>query len=137
MATKLFASRAFLLINGFESLHLRTANLKCSESLARVETMTRDRSSAGYKYGNRSIQISATFDIENARAQIDPAIADPTKEVSMVFECGGERYIAGGVKASDMSIDASVGETSKAINFEALTLVNQNGVSVNVDIALS
>lgn len=137
MATKIFASRAFLTINGFESLHLKSCNLKVAEGLARVSTMTRDRSDAGYKYANRSIQIAAVFEIEDARAQIDPAIADPTKEIGMVFECGGERYVAGGIKAGDMGIDSSVGDASKSINFEALTLVNENGVAVNTDISLS
>ena len=137
MATKLFASRGFLTINGFESLHLKTSNLKITEGLSRVETMTRDRSSAGFKYANRSIQITASFDIENVRAQIDPAIADPTKEIGIVFETGGERYICGGLRVSDTGIDTSVGDASKSITFEALTCVNENGVSVNTDISLS
>jgi|ERR1700747_546242 len=137
--TKIFASRVFLTINGFESLHLKTCSLKVAEGLARVETMTADRSSAGYKYANRSIQIATEFEVEDARAQIDIAIADPTKEVNMVFQVGngGDRYIVSGLRQADMSIDGSVGDASKKINFEALKCVNQNGVAVNVDISLS
>ena len=136
MATKLFADRAFITINGFEAMHVKSANLKISEALARVETMTRNRRTAGYKRGNKSIQLSVTLDIEAKKAQIDAAIADPTAEINCVFEVGGERYNATGLAVSDTSLDGSVGDSSKSINFEALDVVNENGTAVNVDISL-
>jgi len=136
MAQKLFADRAFITINGFETAHVKTSNLKSSESLSRVSTMTRNRRDPGYKRGNKSIQISLTLEIEQQKAQIDLAIADPTADVQLVYECGAERYNALGLAQSEMTLDGSVGDANKQITLEALDLVNENGTSVNADISL-
>jgi hypothetical protein len=134
--TKLFADRAFLTINGFEALHVKSSNLQCSENMARVSTMTRNRRDAGFKFGNRSIQITAELEIEADRAQIDLALAKGTVDIGLVYECGGERYTATGIRQGSFSLQGSVGEGSKSLNLEALDLVNENGSSVNTDISL-
>ena len=136
MATKIFADRVFLTMNGFELLNVKSAGLKMNMNLSRVETMTRNYKTAGYKHGNRSYQLTLGLDIESKKAQIDLALADPAADINCVFECGGERYIATGLAQADANIDGSVGDASKSINLEALDCVNENGVSVNVDISL-
>lgn len=131
-----FADRGFVTVNGVEVLHLKSANISTNENLTRADHMTRNRRSSGYKYGNKHIQIALEKDIEWNRAQIDLSIADPEADVNMVFVCGGERYTVKGVAQSDMSLNSSVGDSSKSSNYEALDIVNENGDSVNTDIVL-
>lgn len=134
--TKLFADRGFVTINGFEAVHLKSAELDIDEALARVSTMTRNRRDAGYKYGNRKVSISAEFDIEADKAQIDLALADKGADIRIVFEVGGERYTTTGVAQGRQTLRASVGDGSKSANFEALDCTNENGTSVNTGISL-
>lgn len=133
---KLFADRAFVAINGFEALYVKSADLESSESLQRVETMTRNRRTAGYRYGNKSVQLSLELEIERDKAQLDMALAKDTDDIQVVFICGGERYSAVGVRQSSMGVRGSVGDASKSIKLEALDLVNENGTSVNASISL-
>jgi hypothetical protein len=134
--TKLFADRMFLTINGFEAMHVKSANIRRNQSLSRVETMTRNKRTAGYKRGNLGVQCSFELDIEAQKAQLDLALADPTADIGLVAECGGERYTVTGLAESSMDIRGSVGDASKSIECEALDIVNENGSSVNVDISL-
>lgn len=134
--SKIFADRAFLTVNGFELAHLKTANLSVSEGLSRVSTMTRNRRDAGYKHANKSIQIDAELEIEANRAQVDLALANPTADIRVVYEAGGERYIATGVAQSSMDLRGSVGDASKSLKLEALDCTNENGTPVNTGISL-
>jgi hypothetical protein len=134
--TTLFADRGFIQINSGEVLYLKSANMKRNNSLQRVDTMSRDYTSAGYRYGNKSIQVALTFEIAADQAQFDTAIADKNADINVTFSVGAERYLLTGVKESDMSLDSSVGDASKAFNYEALNIVNENGDAVNTLISL-
>lgn len=136
MSTKLFADRMFVAINGFEVLHATSGSVKRNQNLQRVETMTRNLRTAGYRRGNLAIQISLELDIEQKRAQIDPSLGSDDTDITVVAECGGERYICKGVKESDMEMSGSVGQGTKRFSFEALDITNENGTSVNFDISL-
>lgn len=134
--TKLFADRMFVALNGFEVLHAKSGSVKRTQNLQRVSTMTRNLRDAGYRRGNLAIQITLELDIEQKSAQIDPALGSDDTDISIVAECGGERYICKGVKEADMELSGSVGEGTKRFTFEALDITNENGTSVNVDISL-
>lgn len=136
MANKLFADRMFFTFNGFEALHVSRGDVRRNRNVQRVETMSRNKRTAGYKFGNLGVQLSLEVDIEQLRAQIDPGIGDPATDVNVVCECGGERYIVKGVIESEMTLSGTVGSGTKSFSFEALDIVNENGTSVNADISL-
>lgn len=135
MSNKLFADRAFVTINGYEAMFLKTASVRRNQNLSRADHMTRNGRSSGYKYGNMHVQISLGMDIAKDKPQFDTAL-NKSAEINVVFECGSERYTAKGLAESDMSMNGSVGDAGKEFNYEALDLVNENGESVNVDISL-
>lgn len=136
MAAKIYASRAFVEINGFEAVDCKTATLTINENMSRVSTMSRDRNDAGFKYGNRSIQVKLGLFVQGDRAQIDVALADESKDVNVVFIAGGERYTVKDCRQGEMDLDGSVGDLSKNITLEGLQAVNENGTPVNLDISL-
>ncbi len=133
---KLYADRAFVEINGFEQLDLKTAHLTRNPNVKKVETMSRTRRSAGYQFGNLDVSVALSFFIPNNRAILDIGIADPTKAVNLVFIVGGERYTCKDGAEKDMSTQGSVGDASKDVNLIFLDCVNENGTSVNTDISL-
>lgn len=133
---KRYADRGFLSVNGVELVDLVTASVTRSTGLQRKSTMTRSGRDSGYSNGNLQIQIAAELAIERKKAQIDLALADPDAEIRLVFECGGERLTAIGVAESSATINASVGDASKSVQWEALDIVNENGLSVNAEIQL-
>lgn len=135
--TTFFADRVFITINGNEVMHAKSATIRRTKNLQRVDTMTRNKRSAGYKYGNTHVSLSLGLDIEQKRAQIDPALASDDADISVVAEAGGERYIITGVRESEMSINGSVGDAGKELQFEGLDIVNENGTSVNIAISLA
>jgi hypothetical protein len=134
--TKLFADRAFVTVNGFELVHLKTADLEIDEALTVVDTMSRNHRSAGYKQGNKKISLTLELEVEALAAQFDLALANPTADIGVVWELGGERYIATGVRQASTSMKGAVGGGSKSIKLMALDVVNENGTSVNADISL-
>ena len=107
--TKLFADRMFITVNGFELLHCVTGSVKRNANLQRVETMTRNKRTAGYRSGNLGIQVDVELDIEQKSAQIDPFLGSDDTDINLVAECGGERYIVKGLKESSMELSGSVG----------------------------
>ncbi|MGZ3316858.1 MAG: hypothetical protein ACXU95_06110 [Isosphaeraceae bacterium] len=136
MAAKRFADRAFIEINGFDPIYLKTANMTRSQNLTRASHMTRNRRDSGFKQGNLGVKVSLSLDIPNDRAILDIGLADPTKDVSLVFEAGGERYTCKDGAESDLTLHGAVGDAGKDINLEFLDCVNENGSSVNTDFSL-
>ena len=133
---KEYADRAFVTINGIAAADVQTANVARTQNLTRVETMTRNKRSAGFKKGNLGVTGSLELAIKKLQAQIDLAIIDPSVEVNLVFEVGGDRYTVKDLAESDMTLTGSVGDGTKSINFEAIDIVNENGFSVNSIISL-
>lgn len=133
--TKLFADRGFVIINGVEAAHCKNVRVSLDQSLSVVNTMTRNRRSAGFKKGNLAVSGSMEFDIEADKAQIDLAFKYGN-EVNVVIEVGGERKQIVGLEQASEEMNASVGDSSKSISFVALDCVNENGPAVNADIGL-
>lgn len=131
-----YADRAFISINGVEVADVKTASVTRTQNLSRAETMTRNKRTSGFKKGNLSVTGSYELDIKALQASIDIGIADPDVEVNMVFEVGGDRYAVKDMAESDMTITGSVGDAGKSTNFEAIDIVNENGASVNIVLAL-
>lgn len=133
--TKFFADRIFIAANGFEVAHLTKCDITRTRNLQRKETMSRNRRTAGYTEGNLGVKISAECAIERLAAQIDFYLMSGA-DISIVAECGGDRYIVKGVQESEMRLSGSVGDGSKSFELEGLDIVNENGTSVNADISL-
>lgn len=136
MATNYFADRAFIAVNGKELVHLKSAKWTVDEGISRVETMTRNKRTAGYKKGNKKVSGSFEFDVQDDKAQIDLAFAYGNDVTIIATLGGGERFQLVGVVQTTQDLSGSVGETSKSINFEALDAINENGPAVNSDIGL-
>ena len=133
---KLFADRGFLTANGFELAWVKDIDAEIDDAVAIVDTMSRNHRSAGYKQGNRKASVSATLEIEALKAQVDFSLADPTVDVTLVFEVGGERWTLSQMRQATQSMKASVGDGSKSLKLLALEAVNENGTSVNTGISL-
>ncbi|MGZ3686701.1 MAG: hypothetical protein ACXWPM_00040 [Bdellovibrionota bacterium] len=136
MAAKRFADRAFIEINGFDPIYLKTANMSRNQALTRAEHMSRNRRSSGFKQGNLGVKVALSLDIPSDRALLDVALADPSKDVNLVFEAGGERYTCKDGAEADMTLHGAVGDAGKDLNLEFLDCVNENGSAVNVDFSL-
>jgi hypothetical protein len=136
MAAKRFADRMFFEINGFDPIYVKTGNISRSQNVSRASHMTRNRRDSGFKQGNLGVRASLSLEIPSDRAMLDLALADPTKDVNLVAECGGERYTCKDGIESDMTLHGSVGDAGKDINLEFLDCVNENGTSVNTDFSL-
>jgi hypothetical protein len=131
-----FADRAFITVNGFELVHLKSARVQIDENLRRVDTMTRNYRSAGYKRGNKHVRLSIEVEIPADKAQIDLALKQQSQDANMVFELGGERYAATGLEQASQTMQSQTGDGSKSIELEALDIVNENGTSVISDLSL-
>ncbi|RYZ86064.1 MAG: hypothetical protein EOP06_15180 [Proteobacteria bacterium] len=58
MATDFFADRGTIFINSREVAHAKSLKLTIDESVTVVDTMTKNKRSAGYKKGNRKVSLS-------------------------------------------------------------------------------
>lgn len=134
---KLFADRAFVAINGFEILELENLDYTASENLTRVETMTRSRRSAGFRKGNKAVNLVLTLATEKDKAQINLALKDPANVASVVVEQGGDKYSFIDVEQSELSGTAAVGNATKTLNLEALDFVDEKGNSRLSDLSLA
>jgi hypothetical protein len=132
MSTQFFADRGFVTINGLPKVNLKSVKWNVDESVTRVETMTADHSTAGFKKGNRKITGSMELEVPDQKAEIDLAFQYGT-EVSIIASLGnsGERWTLQGIVQTSQDFSGSVGDASKTINFEARTAVNENGPAVN------
>jgi len=132
MGVNFYADRGFVTVNGVEVGDLKSLKFTKDESVTVVETMTRNKRSAGFKQGNLKVTGSLEMEIQDQKAQIDLAF-QYGNEVNVIFHVGtsSERYSLLGLTQNSADLNASVGETSKTINFMALDAVNENGNSVN------
>jgi hypothetical protein len=135
-STTLYADRAFVTVNGYEWQDLKTARIKRNPNVKRVGTMARNYRNAGYKYGNLDVDVDVTFEIQQLQATFDLYLQDPTQEVDLVFEVGGDRYTVKNVVESNMESEGSVGDASKSSSYMALDITNENGISVNAVLQL-
>jgi hypothetical protein len=131
--TQFYADRAYLFFNGIEVANLKSLKVTIDDSVTRVDTMSRDRRSAGWKKGNRKVSGSFEFDVRDDQAQPDLSYLYGQQGVNAVFQMGtkSERFSLIDVVQTTSDYTASVGETGKTINYEARDCVNENGVSVN------
>ena len=134
--SKLFADRAFVSVNGFELLELENLDFTINPNLTRVETMTRNRQSAGFRFGNKAISLVLTLAVERDKAQINLGLADPAKTVTIGMEMGGDKFTFTGIKQGELSGTASVGNATKTLNLEALNVIDEKGNSRLSDLSL-
>lgn len=134
---ELFADRAFVLSNGVEIADLESATVTRTRGIQRKKTMTRNGRDKGYTESNLEVSLELEYAIPKDRAAVDLALANKSKNVKFVFECGGERYTIIGVIEDTMTMNAAVGSSSKRSSLLALDIINENGASVNADIRLA
>jgi hypothetical protein len=132
-----YADRGFVSINGREKANVKSIKWTVDESLARVDTMSRDRRSAGWKKGNRKVTGSMELEVLDSKAEIDLAFKYG-QDVDVVCSLGtnGERWKLIGLEQSSQDLTGSVGDAGKSISFECVDAVNENGAAVNADIGL-
>lgn len=137
MATQFFADRGFLIVNGVQVAHVKSLKYTIDESISRVDTMTANKRSAGWKKGNKKVTGSFELEIPDQSAQIDLAFAYGN-EISVIAQIGqsSERHSLLGLVQTNSDISSSVGDATKSINFEAQDAVNENGPAVNAVIGL-
>lgn len=137
MSTTFFADRGFVTINGVEAVHVKSVRWTIDDAISRVDTMTRNKRSAGYKKGNRKVSGSFELEIPDQQAQIDLAF-QYGQDIAVICSIGenGERHSLIGLVQTTQDLSSSVGEASKTINFEALDAVNEKGPAVNAAIGL-
>jgi hypothetical protein len=126
---KIYADRAFLEINGVEILDIESIDYDINENLTRVETMTRNRRSAGFRKGNKAINLSTTLAVETDRPQLNLALKDPAATMNLVIEMGGERLSFIDCEQSQQTGSGTVGNANKTLNLEAIDFVDENGRS--------
>lgn len=133
---KRFADRAFIEINGFDPIYLKTLNMTRTKNLTRASHMTRTGIDSGFKTGNLGVKTALSLDIPSDAAILDLGIADPTATINLVIEAGGERYTCKDGAESDMTLHGAVGDAGKDFNLEFLNCVNENGDAVNTNFSL-
>ena len=133
MATNYYADRGSLIINGIEVANVKSLKVTIEESISRVDVMSKNHRTSGYKKGNRKVSGSFELAIPDNQAQIDlsPLYQGNDLSVSIKFGQKSESYTLIGVVQTNSDLSASVGETSKTINYEAIDAVNEGGASVN------
>lgn len=134
---KLYADRAFLEINGEEIADIEDIDYQVIENLTRVETMTRNRRSAGFRKGNLGIALTLGLAIEIDRPQLAMRLKAPNATANVVVEMGGERLSFKDVEQSQQSGNASVGNAKKTLQLEAIDFVDENGRSRMSDFGMS
>jgi hypothetical protein len=132
MATKFYADRGFVTINGVELGNLKSVKWMIDEAVTAVETMTRNKRAAGYKQGNRKVSGSFELEVEDQKGQIDLAF-QYGNDVTIICQLGtaGERWQLKGLVQNSQDLSGSVGEAGKTIAFTCLDAVNENGPGVN------
>lgn len=133
---KLFADRAFVIINGFESTDIESIDFTASKNETPVDTMTRNKRSIGFRGGNLKVDLNLTFAVENAVAQLNLALADPTADISIGVEMGGDSFLFTEVSQNELSGTASVGAATKSLALQAIDFVDENGRTRLADIGL-
>lgn len=133
---QLFADRAFVAINGFEVLEVENVDWTFNPNLTRVETMTRNRRSAGFRKGNKAVSLVLTLATKIDVSQINLALKNESDQVTVSVEQGGDTFTFVDVEQGEMSGTASVGNATKTLNLEALDFVDENGNSRLGDLGL-
>ena len=127
----------FININGFEVAELENVDYDFNENVTRVETMTRDRRSAGFRKGNKGVSLTLLLAIENERPQINLALANPDNQITIGAEVGGEKLSFIDCIQTQMTGTGSVGNATKTLNIEALDFVDEKGNSRLSDLSLT
>ena len=124
-----YADRYFLESGGVEIADIESLDYTVNENLTRVDTMTRNRKSAGFRKGNKQISLNATLAIESDRAQLNFALKDPAATLNLVVEVGGERLSFLDCEQGQQTGTGTVGTATKTLNLEAVDFVDENGFS--------
>ena len=135
MATTYFADRGTLQINSIVVAHIKSLKVTIDDSVSRVDTMTSNRRSSGWKKGNRKVSGSFELEVPDQKAQIDLSFQYGNEITATAsFGTSSERFTIIGMVQTTSDISGSVGDVTKSINFEAIDAVNENGVAVNAQI---
>ncbi len=133
MAVNFFADRGYATVLGRELALLKSIKWTVDDSVTRVDTMSRDHRSAGWKRGNRKVTGSFEFDVRDDQPAPDLSFLFGKEGVNIVTQLGSnsERWSLVDVVQTTQDYSGSVGETGKTINFEARDAINENGVAGN------
>lgn len=134
---RIFCDRAFLECNGEEIADVETVDYSVKENLTRVETMTRNRRSAGFRKGNMGISLTCGLAIEIDKVALAVRLKSPGAVANLVVEMGGERLSFKDVEQAEQSGTASVGNAKKTLQLEAIDFVDENGRSRLSDFGLT
>lgn len=135
-STTLYCDRGFVTINGQEWEDLKTAKISRKTNVKRVDCMTSNYRGSGFKFGNLEIEVNLEMEIRQLQAQFDLFLQDPTSEIDLVFEAGGERYTVKNIQENTTDVNTSVGDGTKSCAYLALDITNENGISVNSTLQL-
>jgi hypothetical protein len=129
MAT-VYADRAFISVNGTPVIDVQSANLKRNFNAKAVPSMTPDSFNRGFVQGNTDIDIDVEVAVENALPS--PKIETlpfKTADISLVFVCGADQYVATGLfmKTTDENASGIGTEVKKTFAMGAIKLVDSVG----------
>lgn len=133
--TNFYADRGTLFINSKQVADIKDLKLTIDESISRVDNMSANKRSSGYRKGNRKVSLSFSFDLPDNQAKPDLSY-QYGNDISVVaaFGASGERYSVIGIVQNSADLSSSVGDASKSISCEAIDAINENGAAVNAQI---
>jgi len=133
---KLFADRLFFIVNGFEVAEVESLDFSANKNLTPVDTMTRNKKSLGFRGGNLAVTCNVVLAVEADKAQINLALADPTADISIGVEMGGDSFLFTEVAQNEISGTGTVGNATKSLALLALDFTDENGRSRLADLGL-
>ena len=133
---KLFADRMFIIVNGFELVEAESIDFTSNRNLTPVDTMTRNKKSLGFRGGNLAVSLNVTLAVEADVAQVNLALAEPTADISIGVEMGGDSFLFTEVVQNEISGTGSVGNATKSLALLATDFTDENGGSRLGDIGL-
>lgn len=133
---KLFADRMFIIVNGFELVEAESIDYTSNKNLTPVDTMTRNKKSLGFRGGNLAVSLNVTLAVEADKAQVNLALADPTADISIGVEQGGNSFLFTEVVQNEIAGTGTVGNSTVSLALLATDFTDENGGSRLSDIGL-
>lgn len=133
---KLFADRMFIIVNGFELVEAESIDYSSNRNLTPVDTMTRNKKSLGFRGGNLAVSLNVTLAVEADKAQVNLALADPTADIAIGVEQGGNSFLFTEVVQNEISGTGSVGNSTVSLALLETDFTDENGGSRLGDIGL-
>lgn len=129
-----FADRAIVSLAGRDIVHLQSASLEVEYSNTPVNTMSRDRTTAGFVSGNKVITVDLSAAIEErVHGPVLEGIDYEVSDVDITVQIGGEEFTVTSVWLNRAGVSApSVGqEATRTWAFQGTDIINAQGSSVS------